>query len=206
MPNWCSNSVTITHEDPSKIAALAEAMNAGGFLNHIIPVPQELTDTVSGSYGDPEEQAKLDARTAANIEKYGYGNWYDFCVNEWGTKWEVDCSGTVTLSGDGCTVEANFDSAWAPPIQVYEAMLEQGFEVEALYHEPGMCFVGKWDNGIDDCVEYSGATSSTVRAVIGDELDDYFGISDSMAEYEEEEEELTEWIKDGAEARKESTE
>jgi hypothetical protein len=67
-----------------------------------------------------------------------------------------------------------------------------------------MGFVGKWEDGIDDCYEYSGENSQTIRAAIGDELDDMFGISESMAEYEaeqDEEEELTEWIKDGAEKK-----
>jgi hypothetical protein len=66
-----------------------------------------------------------------------------------------------------------------------------------------MGFVGKWEDGIDDEYTYSDETSATVRAVIGDELDDMFGISESMAEYEaeNEEEELTEWIKDGVEAK-----
>jgi hypothetical protein len=207
MPNWCSNSVTITHEDPAKISALAEAMEKGRFLNHIIPVPQDLLDTMSGSYGDDDKQAELERKTANNIEKYGFGNWYDFCVARWGTKWDVDCQGTISISEDGRTIDANFDSAWAPPCAVYDEMVEQGYDVVGYYYEPGMGFVGKWDNGCDDCIEYSGENSKTVRAVIGDELDDMFGISESMAEYEaenEDEEELTEWIKDGVEARKES--
>jgi hypothetical protein len=66
-----------------------------------------------------------------------------------------------------------------------------------------MSFVGKWEDGCDDYYEYAGENSKTVRAAIGDELDDMFGISESMAEYEaeNEEEELTEWIKDGAEKK-----
>jgi hypothetical protein len=56
----------------------------------------------------------------------------------------------------------------------------------AFYYEPGMQFVGKWDNGVDDYIEYGGEDSTTVRDTIGEELDDYFGISDSMAEWEEE--------------------
>jgi len=207
MPNWCSNSVTITHEDPAKIAALAEAMKQNRFLDHIIPVPAALKDTISGGYGDKDQQEALERQTADNIAKYGYGNWYDFCIARWGTKWDVDLAGTVDVSEDGLTIDANFDSAWAPPTGVYEAMIEDGYDVVACYYEPGMCFVGKWDNGCDDCYEYSGENSASVRAVIGDELDDMFGISESMAEYEaenEDEEELTEWIKDGVEARKES--
>jgi hypothetical protein len=204
MPNWCSNSVTITHEDPEKIAALAAAMEKGKFLNHIIPVPQSLLDTMSGSYGDEDKQAALERQTADNIAKHGYGNWYDFCVDRWGTKWDVDCQGTIMLSEDGRTVDANFDSAWAPPTAVYEAMIEDGYDVVGYYYEPGMAFVGKWDNGCDDCIEYGGETSETVRSAIGSELDDMFGISDAMAEWEaenEDEEELTEWIKDGVEAQ-----
>jgi hypothetical protein len=78
--------------------------------------------------------------------------------------------------------------------------------VTLYYYEPGMGYCGKWEDGCDEFVEYSGETSETVRSAIGDELDDMFGISESMAEYEaenDEDEELTEWIKEGAEARKE---
>jgi hypothetical protein len=66
-----------------------------------------------------------------------------------------------------------------------------------------MGYVGKWEDGFDDYHEYGSENSKTVRAAIGDELDDMFGISESMAEYEaeNEEEELTEWIKDGAEKK-----
>ena len=206
MPNWCSNYVEIGHEDPQKIAALAEAMNAGGFLNHISPVPKDLIETMSGSFGDDERQALLEAQTARNIETHGYGNWYDFCVNRWGTKWEVDTKGSVDV--DEQTVTVSFESAWSPPCGVYEALIEEGYDVVAYYYEPGMGFLGKWDNGCDETYEISGETSKTVRAVIGAELDDMFGISDQMAEYEaenDESEELTEWIKDGVEARKEKT-
>jgi hypothetical protein len=199
MPNWCQNAVTITHEDPRKIAALAEAMSKGEFLNHIIPVPQALKDTMSGSFGDPEQQALLEAQTKYNIEKYGYGNWYDFCVARWSTKWDVNLDGTVSVSDCGTIVDAGFDSAWSPPTGVYQAMIEDGYDVVGYYYEPGMGYVGKWDNGCDDCIEYGGETSETVRSAIGSELDDMFAVSEQMAEWEaeNEEEELTEWLKEG---------
>lgn len=186
MPNWCANSVEITHPDPEKLTALVAAMNANQMCNFAIPVPKELTDTVAGSLGDADEQAALEAQTARNIQQFGYGNWYDFCVNEWGTKWDVETAGNIDQ--DGHTVYASFDSAWSPPIGVYEALQADGFTVTAYYYEPGMGFVGKWQDGDDDCREYSSADSSTVREIIGEELDDYFGISESMAEWEAEEE------------------
>jgi hypothetical protein len=205
MPNWCSNYVEIGHEDPQKIAALAEAMNAGGFLNHISPVPKDLIETMSGSFGDGERQALLEAQTARNIETHGYGNWYDFCVNEWGTKWDVNCDGSIEVSENGLTVSASFDSAWAPPTKIYDAMVEQGYSVKAYYFESGMGFAGIYEDGSDDCYSDWG-DSRGAKATLPQELDDFFAISESQAEYENDNEELTEWIRDGAEARKESTE
>ncbi len=90
-------------------------------------------------------------------------------------------------------------------MRVAEALVEQGFQVTLYYYEPGMAYVGKFEDGCDDYYEYGGENSQTVRAAIGDELDDMFGISESMAEYEaeqDEDEELTEWIKDGADKMK----
>ena len=200
MPNWCTNSAIITHKDPSKIKALVEAMEDNRFLEHVIPVPEDLKITASPGTTDQE----LAARYEANTAKHGSANWYDFCVAQWGTKWDVETQGMVTVSDDGQTVEAGFDSAWGPPLGVYEELVAQGYEVVGYYYESGMGFVGKWHNGNDLCYDYSGLNSETVRGYIGDELDDYFGISESMAEYEaenEETEELTEWIRDGADKR-----
>jgi hypothetical protein len=205
MPNWCSNYVEIGHEDPQKIAALAEAMNSGGFLNHISPVPKDLTETMSGSFGDEVQQAALERKTAENLEKFGYGNWYDFCVNEWGTKWDVTIEAGVDVNPNGQNLVASFESAWSPPTRVYDAMVEQGYSVKAYYFESGMGFAGIYEDGSDDCYSDWG-DSRGAKATLPQELDDFFAISESQAEYEDENEELTEWIKDGVEARKEPQE
>jgi hypothetical protein len=203
MPNWCSNHITVRGTDPVAIKRLADAFDAGEFCSTVVPMPEELNIT-SGFLGDPVEQAELEAKSKANLEKYGYANWYDFNVANWGTKWEVGGDGnTAEIEEDGLSFSAPFESAWSPPTRVCEALVEQGFEVTLYYYEPGMGFVGKWEDGCDDYYEYEGENSTTIRAAIGDELDDMFGISESMAEYEaeNEEEELTEWIKDGAEKK-----
>jgi hypothetical protein len=166
-------------------------------------MPEELNIT-SGFLGDPVAQAELERKSKANKEKYGYANWYDFNVANWGTKWEIGGNGDqAERDEDGLGFSAPFESAWSPPIAVCEALVEQGFEVTLYYYEPGMGFVGKFEDGCDDYYEFSGENSQTVRAAIGDELDDMFGISESMAEYEaeNEEEDLTEWLKDGVEKK-----
>jgi hypothetical protein len=201
MPNWCNNFVEVSHEDPAKIKALAEAMERGEFCEFVIPVPQELKDTVSGFHGDSDEQRKLEEQTARNVEKYGAGNWYDFCVNRWGTKWDVSCDGQVDIHPDGQLVTASFDSAWSPPIGVYEELVEQGYGVRAYYYEGGMAYAGIWDNGSDDCYQDWG-DSQGAKDMLPEELDEFFAISESMAEYEEEErmsDDLYRWTKEGGE-------
>ena len=203
MPNWCSNHITVRGGQQSEIQRLADAFSNGGLCQAVVPCPAELLDTTSGFLGDPVEQAALEAKTCFPYrEKYGYSTWYDFNVSKWGTKWDVTCD-SVEIDSDGLGFSGAFDSAWSPPIGVCEALVEQGFEVTLYYYESGMGFVGKWEDGFDDCYEYGGEKSDTVRSAIGDELDDMFGISESMAEYEaENEEELTAWIKDGADKLK----
>jgi hypothetical protein len=200
MPNWCNNNLTLQHEDPAMIKRAAEALERGEFLAEFIPVPEQL-QIVAGSVGDPDEQRKLEAQTKRNVEELGYGNWYDYCVGEWGTKWDVGADGSTDVHPDGKMLHTYFDSAWAPPVRAYEKLTELGFTVGAMYYEPGMAYCGTWDSETGDN-EYNleGMSSQQVADELPSELDEAFGISEGIAEYEaEEEEDLTAWIKEGAE-------
>ena len=187
MPNWCNNSVVLKHQDPAMIERARKAFNGEGLLQEFIPVPQELIDTVSGSMGEDKREAH-EAQQKANVEKYGYANWYDFCVSEWGTKWEIGADGNPAQDIPGGLM-LGFDSAWSPPIAAYEKLLEMGFEIEAMYYESGMAFAGVWDNGHDDYYEYGGLDSKGIAETLPAELDEAFGISESAAEWEAENEE-----------------
>ena len=201
MPNWCNNTVSIAHQDPEKLRALVAAINEGKFCNHVIPTPEDL-NIVAGRVGDDTDpdQQELERRQKENLEKYGAKDWYDFQTSNWGTKWDVDAYETVEFDPQGVTF--GFDSAWSPPMGVYDALVEQGFSVTAYYYEPGMAYVGKYEDGCDECYDYSGHNSRTVVDAIGEELDEMFGISESMAEYEEDEkDEVQVWYEDGVEKK-----
>lgn len=199
MPNWCANQLTLTHDDPAMIQRAHEAFKQGEFLNEFIPVPKELTETIAGSVSDLEEKERLEAQQARNIKLYGYSHWYDFCVSEWGTKWDVgDESGVNTVSDDELTV--TFDSAWSPPTVAYSKLMDMGFTVYALYYEPGCAFAGVWDDGFEDHFDLSGMDSRAVQDQLPTELDEAFSISEVMADYEAlEQDEVTTWYKDGVE-------
>ena len=202
MPNWCNNNLTLQHEDPAMIKRAAEALDRGEFLQEFIPVPEDLKIT-AGFLGDGDAQKALEAQTKANVEKYGYGNWYDYSVGEWGTKWDVGDDGATDVHPDGKMLHTYFDSAWSPPVAAYEKLTELGFTVGAMYYEGGMSYAGVWEDGVDDYYDLGGMNSTQVAEELPVELDEAFGISESMAEYEaENEEELTAWIKDGADKTK----
>ena len=205
MPNWCNNNLTLEHDDPAMLFRAKDALDRGEFLQEFIPVPEALKIT-AGYLGDADAQKELERQTKANVEKYGYGNWYDYCVGEWGTKWDCGEDGNTDIDPDEKVLHTGFDTAWSPPVHAYEKLMDLGFRVKAMYYEPGMNFAGIWEDGIDDCYSDWG-DSEGAKATLPTELDDCFGISESQAEYEAEnaeEEELTEWIKDGVEAKKES--
>ena len=120
MPNWCSNSLTVSHKDPAVLAEFFEASQTDKLIEHYIPFPN--------------------------------GEWdYNFCVENWGTKWDI-CDQSFELCKD--SVSGGFTTAWSPPIGFYQKLVELGFTVEATYSEPGMSFAGKFTNEGDDYYEY----------------------------------------------------
>lgn len=190
MPNWCGNTLTLSHEDPEMIRRAKAAFAEGEFLNEFIPVPACLKDTTSPNRDNAEELRS----------QCGYADWYDFCVNEWGTKWDIG-DGQGIQTWDDHELIVYFDSAWSPPIAAYEKLMDLGFTVYATYYEPGCAFAGVFEDGMDDYYDLSGMDSGDVQQQLPPDLDSAFGISESMAEYEaENEDEVTVWYKDGVEA------
>lgn len=177
MPNWCNNFVEISGTK-EQLDRVAKAFGEGRLCDEFIPIPAELRDTTSPN--------RDEASAEALREKYGASDWYDFCVNNWGTKWDV--GGDVDYGGIGRDSEEyltiSFDSAWAPPIGLYEALEDEGMTVRAYYYESGMAFAGIFENGYDECYSLE-STADEVKEQIPEALDEMFGITESMYEYEE---------------------
>jgi hypothetical protein len=71
-----------------------------------------------------------------------------------------------------------------------------------MYYEPGCAFAGMW-NTIDGEDHYSlEGSKKDIEDQLPEELNECFGITECMEE--DEEEELTEWLREGAEAKKET--
>lgn len=198
MPNWCSNTLTISHEDKAMMKRVVKGYNQNRLLDEFIPIPLELREASMSmdklmKERNWEYKKELDKVVEELNRKYfGYKDWYDFCVAKWGTKWDIGRGdGYRTLLMKDITnksVKFGFDSAWSPPIHAYEKLCDMGFSITALYYESGMGFCGIWDNGSDEYYDIGG-NSDWVKLNIPEEIDDEFGISLSMAEWEAEQEE-----------------
>jgi hypothetical protein len=189
MPNWCNNYLELEHDDPEMITRARKAFNEGRLLEEFCPVPKSL-HIVAGSVGDPDEQKKLEEQTAQNLVDHGYGNWYDYCVNEWGTKWDVGADGCIAEDYGPNSTTMVFDSAWAPPCAAMDKFMALGFRVTLYYYESGMAFAGIYSEDGDDFYELGGMTSQQVEEELPAELDIKFCISEGMAEWEAENEEV----------------
>jgi hypothetical protein len=97
-------------------------------------------------------------------------------------------------------LHTSFDTAWAPPVNAYEKLVDMGFRVEAMYYEPGMAYAGSFGEAGDEEISLEGMSADDIERDYP-ELDECFGIAECMREYEDPEE-LTEWLKDGVEQKK----
>ena len=72
------------------------------------------------------------------IRKYGADNWWDWCVMNWGTKWEAD---VYSSEPDGI----GFVTAWSPPIGIVKALsMLTGRDFRLTYIEEGVDFCGEY--------------------------------------------------------------
>jgi len=194
MPNWCNNHIEIIGPK-KKVDALIKGAKAGEFLNTLYPMPKELADTESSS--DTEKMSKQPVVD-------GHNNWYDWRVAEWSTKWDVDVyDGSIQeqeeLFGkdDGDKkVAFGFDSAWSPPIGACEHYLQNNndMSIRLTYYEPGMDFMGVWEDFDDRCytcsVDAPTSDSDFWETEDGKHIDDYMGVVETMQQYEEDQKEM----------------
>ena len=191
MPNWCNNYLELEHEDPAMIERAKTAFADAKLLAEFCPVPESL-HIVAGRVGSDEEpdQKALEEATARNIATHGYGNWYDYCVNEWGTKWDVGGEGDQATVTSPNSISMGFDSAWAPPIAAMEKFQDLGFKVKLIYWESGMCYCGLFDENGDDYMDYSDMSADDVEASINPEVDECMCIVENLREWQEENQEI----------------
>lgn len=146
MPNWCMNWMTITtdgavEERDAVLGRVEDALKGDGVpldFESVIPAPDGIDD------------------------EHGMAR-YDWCVANWGTKWNVRGE-EVHVERRADQVEYVFETAWAPPFPFVVRIAEMFPEVDVTlaYDEPGMDFGGfvYWSGG-EIVDQYEGASRMT---------------------------------------------
>ena len=136
MPNHCYQQVTIT--GPRALISQIEdnlKCEESRFCDLIAPMPFDM-------WIAPDQ---------GNV-----GAWYEWRNENWGTKWDV-CAvemGDIRLklwNPPAAEIEFQCWTAWAPPIPIWDRLVDLGCKVEADYQDEGGMFEGTYRDGLDEC-------------------------------------------------------
>jgi hypothetical protein len=91
-----------------------------------------------------KENTKLSFNNLVPIPKRQEKNWYDWNIENWGTKWDIDPEEISRNKINERTYKYYFDTAWAPPYKWLEKVgkLYPTIKFKLKYEEPGMGFKG----------------------------------------------------------------
>ena len=158
MPNWCENDLCIKGSQVEVKDCLDNIIDDKGNFDFyfLIPMPPELENIQTGTcvidgkkvsawtvrkgkHGQEINEA-VDERLL--MEKYGHTSWYDWSIDNWGTKWTVNATSMNPFIKN--QVKIHFDTAWAPPIPVIKKLIEKFPNLKFVhsYFECGMGFSG----------------------------------------------------------------
>lgn len=150
MPNWCSNSGYIKGDKPV-LDEIWNTIHQGSMesdghdpspaITALRPCPTDLVNTVAGFLSENSPgYAEWEAQQRANKEKYGYTDWYAWCIDNWGTKWTPDFE---FERHDDTSIWFHGQSAWSPPEELMRYISEKfPVIVEMTYDEESLAYIG----------------------------------------------------------------
>lgn len=127
MPNWCTNTITIT-----------------GTKEQIGLLTRILEDEPKSK---PDEsivfRSLIGIEPGISPEEYEDGAWYGSNTSYFGTKWDVDFNSCNFMFSEEC-ITMSPETAWSPPINFGVVLHKMyGVSVELFYAEGGCDFCGK---------------------------------------------------------------
>jgi hypothetical protein len=114
MPNHVSNIVEITGEKAKEVIDILFNENDECTFDNFFPMPKELANTTS-----PNKESNQDL-----IDKFGADNWYDWKINNYGTKWGIYEGNRIDDTNMFC------QSAWGTPYKAFLKLSEVYPDVE----------------------------------------------------------------------------
>lgn len=106
MPNYCHNTLIFNSDKDTILQLKSDIINNDNMLSFekLLPTPVEL---ITKNIKSNDELLILQ-------QKYGYDNWYNWRIANWGTKW--DAIDSVINFEDQNNINISFETAWCPPM------------------------------------------------------------------------------------------
>lgn len=157
MPNWCMNSLTVSHSDKNMVQKFVDAWNTGAVCQQFIPMPEgEDWYSWNVSHWGTKWDFGLDKNFEDPIVAKQNGDRYEVCVGP--------------------------STAWSPPLDFYNHLVKLGYRVHASYFEPGMGFCGIYNDGHDNYIDYNDDKDSIPVGVWNDfALGEFFEMMEEEA-------------------------
>lgn len=122
MPNYCTNTLNVWGDSEQlkefKEKTMIEKNGEFHFTFDILfPTPKELgEDTTPPEKREGESETDYQKRMKDRKETFGYDNWYDWRIANWGTKWDAL---ETYYSEDKYSEDLilDFETAWSPPVE-----------------------------------------------------------------------------------------
>ena len=167
MPNWCLNTITIKGEKET-----LQLLKDNNFsFDFIRPQPDWAnTPNEDGELPIEKKHPEWTELVFPKSQKTD-DRWYEWRLENWGTKWEMDVS-TVELMNDG-TLVVTGDTAWSPPLEVLRYATERfpDLEINIKFEESGCDFYGGTDfSQGEGTSEFVDNLSNLADAIANDEV------------------------------------
>jgi len=149
MPNWCYNRVTAyaNDEHQDKLKEVEKIFESKTPFNDIFPMPDFKTiPNENGELPKLEQMKNPDGSILWETYNFPSGKnddrWYHWCVENWGTKWDVSELDIEYMDDE--ILELTFSTAWSPPEGVIEKLKDKypDLSFSCFYDEPGMEVAG----------------------------------------------------------------
>lgn len=168
MPNWSTNHLQV--EGVENVRLFKEKVMPKDdrlTFKHLMPIPTKISRCsciFNSLYDTTIEKPELhdpmfyctdgyyDTATSRYLIWSGYAtknsDWFNWCVENWGTKW--DACDPVTVCDEADCLSFEFDTAWSPPSGFYAKLAEVGIEFLAEFAIEGGLGSGTYTADKDD--------------------------------------------------------
>jgi hypothetical protein len=139
MPNWCHNTLTVSG-DEGEVDRFIKENQGRASQNEFLSFAKSVPEPTYQEYDDGSQR----------LTKEGLLTWYDWRVENWGTKWEPSIEGPAeekiveSVKGKTKIATYSFDTAWGPGDVWFEKITSKykSLKLCLTYGEVGSGFGG----------------------------------------------------------------